>query len=319
MHHWQGHCDTATISKSYSSATILGSGRNVGGLVGYLNASTASIDQSYATGDVSTTTTGNSQAGGLIGRMAHGSVSNSYSTGTVSGATAYIGGLIGTMEAGTLTNSYTVGNLNLTGTGQTSFIGGLVGNKGTATITNSFYDKTVSAGRSDATYGKTTAEFADKATFSAWDIVEDSSSVRGYPKLRMADSGAVWTIRAPIATGGDGGGTTVDAIINAIASGIAVQPPVIPTFTPPAPPTPAPQQFSFGGQPVQLMSTPSGGTPTQVVTMQEIRQMQQDGGNGGGNPGEIRIPLMQGSLIDLVNGGVKLPENVEQEFFMAQR
>jgi len=120
-------------------------------------------------------------------------------------------------------------------------------------------------------------------------------------------------------TGGETGGTTVDAIINAIASGIAVQPPVIPTFTPPAPPTPAPQQFSFGGQPVQLMSTPNGGTPTQVVTMQEIRQMQQDGGNGGGNPGEIRIPLMQGSLIDLVNGGVKLPENVEQEFFMAQR
>jgi len=46
--------------------------------------------------------------------------------------------------------------------------------------------------------------------------------------------------------------------------------------------------------------------------------MQQEGGNG--NPiGDIRIPLMQGSLIDLVNGGVKLPENVEQEFFMAQR
>lgn len=109
-------------------------------------------------------------------------------------------------------------------------------------------------------------------------------------------------------------------IVTQITNNTAVQPPVIPNFTPPTPPTQAPQQFSFGGQRVQLMSTPSGGTPTQVVSMQEVRQMQQEGSNGGGNPsGDIRVPLMAGSLIDLVNGGVRLPSGVEQEFFMAQR
>lgn len=107
----------------------------------------------------------------------------------------------------------------------------------------------------------------------------------------------------------------ITSVITQIVNGTAVAP-VIPTLTPPTPPLQAPQQFSFDGQMVQLMSTPSGGTPTQMVSMQEVRQMQQE----GGNPSEdVRVPLMAGSLIDLINGGVHLPAGVDQEFFMAQR
>lgn len=109
-------------------------------------------------------------------------------------------------------------------------------------------------------------------------------------------------------------------IIDAIASGIAVQPPVVPNFTPPPLPS-IPQQFSFGGQAVQLMSTPLGESPTQIISLGEIRQMQQENTSGaeGVKSPDIRIPLGQNSLIQLVNGGLRLPEGIEQEFFMAQR
>ena len=73
--------------------------------------------------------------------------------------------------------------------------------------------------------------------------------------------------------------------------------------------------FSQGGQRVELTSTPlDGGTPTQVVTLGEIRKMQSSSDTSGN--ADIRVPLVKGSLIDLVNGGIKLPEGVDQEFFM---
>ncbi|MDD2230775.1 MAG: MBG domain-containing protein, partial [Candidatus Cloacimonetes bacterium] len=103
-------------------------------------------------------------------------------------------------------------------------------------------------------------------------------------------------------------------IITQIINGTAITPPVIPTFTPPTPPAQAPQQFNVGGARVQLASVPSGDTPSQLVGTQEARAMIQ-----GGEVGELRIPLGQNSGIQLVNGGVHLPEGLEQQFFMAQR
>lgn len=117
--------------------------------------------------------------------------------------------------------------------------------------------------------------------------------------------------------------TETPKIIDAIVSGVAIQPPVMPTFVQPNIifQAPRPQTFSFGGQPVQLMSTPLGDTPTQIISLGEIRQMQQEsaGGTDGVRSPDIRIPLGQNSLIQLVNGGLNLPTGIEQEFFMAQR
>jgi hypothetical protein len=133
----------------------------------------------------------------------------------------------------------------------------------------------------------------------------------------------IWTMTAASSGGGSGGGgSTPDptppsipsGVINAIVSGAAVQIPFIPNFQPQTPLAPAPQQFSFGGQQVQLLGTPLGDTPTQIVGMQEARQMLQGGGSG-----DFRVPLGQNSLIQLVNGGIRLPVGIEQEFFMAQR
>ena len=105
-----------TISSSSSSATIIGSGRCAGGLVGcagrpyegrYLN----SITDSYATGAV----TGDMLVGGLVGRFQPaGQITRSYATGAVTGrpapvvdnganvytgARGYVGGLVGYIES----------------------------------------------------------------------------------------------------------------------------------------------------------------------------------------------------------------------------
>ena len=72
------------------------------------------------------------------------------------------------------------------------------------------------------------------------------------------------------------------------------------------------------------MSTPLGDTPTQIISLSDVRQMQQesaDGSSGAATVGStnVRIPLGSNSLIQIVNGGVSLPVGVDQEFFMAQR
>jgi len=102
--------------------------------------------------------------------------------------------------------------------------------------------------------------------------------------------------------------------VTAIVNGTAITPPVLPNFVPPTPPVQAPQQFSVGGQMVQLVSIPSTDVASQLVGTPEARAMMQ-----GADVGDLKIPLGQNSQIQLVNGGVHLPDGLEQQFFMAQR
>jgi hypothetical protein len=94
---------TATISKSYSTGSVTGTGgAGAGGLVGF-NVAALVID-SYAMGAVSA-----QEAGGLVGNDAPNSISisRSYSAGTVSGTSGSTGGLIGDdQRSGTLKHDY---------------------------------------------------------------------------------------------------------------------------------------------------------------------------------------------------------------------
>jgi uncharacterized repeat protein (TIGR02543 family) len=137
--------------------TVTGRGEQVGGLAG---ASAGTVSKSYSTGSV----TGQQEVGGLVG-WNKGTVSDSYSTGSVTGPR--VGGLVGWNYGGTVSNSYSIGSV----TGDIA--GGLVG-FGNAIVSKSFWDVETSgqATSTDGT-GKTTAEMQDIATFSgvAWDIV----------------------------------------------------------------------------------------------------------------------------------------------------
>jgi hypothetical protein len=85
------------------------------------------------------TVTGTLNVGGIAGQLAGGTLTDSFSTATVSENTSgYTGGLVGQFLGGTISNSYYIGSIS-----GTSYVGGLVGNLSGATITSSYSSGTV--------------------------------------------------------------------------------------------------------------------------------------------------------------------------------
>jgi hypothetical protein len=122
-----GDVDQSGVIKNIGvmNVTVIADGA-AGGLVGY---SSGTVSNSYSSGNV----TGYGAVGGLVGTNGYGTVSNSYSTGSVTGY-EYVGGLVG-WHADTVQYSYS--GCNVTG----SFsVGGLVGyNYGSdGTVSNSY-------------------------------------------------------------------------------------------------------------------------------------------------------------------------------------
>ena len=136
------------IYQSYATGNI-NAYRTAGGLVGYMGGSdfysvaAATIDQSFATGDVETLSTESYNAtGGLVGSVYYNSrIKNSHATGDVTG-TVKTGGLIGAMSFsnaaignfGLVENSYATGSVE-----GTESVGGLIGQSDSVnTIKNSY-------------------------------------------------------------------------------------------------------------------------------------------------------------------------------------
>jgi hypothetical protein len=150
----------------------------VGGLVG--TNSNGNISNSYSTGNVS----GEDMVGGLVG-LNEGPVSNSYSTGNVTGDN-WVGGLVGSNSEGTVSNSYSTGNV----TGN-NMVGGLVGRNFKGNISNSYWDiestgQSSSAGLPDSN-GLTTSEMQGSSASSNmnFEFTSTWSTVTGdYPELQ---------------------------------------------------------------------------------------------------------------------------------------
>ena len=165
---------SGSISKSYATNTVTGTGDYTGGLVG--ENQVGSISDSYATGPVS----GQNYTGGLAGANQEGSISNSYASGLVTSQN-YSGGLIGRSVRivwdSTITNSF----WNVETTGQTLGIA-----TGDATVTN--------------VNGLTTSQFNNASNFVGWDTsVWDFSG--DAPRLK-------WETELSDPTGGGSGSTT---------------------------------------------------------------------------------------------------------------
>ncbi|WP_312440426.1 YDG domain-containing protein [Janthinobacterium sp.] len=150
-----------------------GTGALIGSNLGTVSGSFSTVSVSGAT-----------QVGGLVGVNGVGStITNSYASGAVTG-TGTIGGLVG-LNTGSLINNYASGTV----TGG-SVSGGLAGsNSGTGTSTGNFWDTTTSVKATSATgTGLTTAQMKLLSTYTApgWDlagawIVYDTNT---YPLLR---------------------------------------------------------------------------------------------------------------------------------------
>jgi len=169
------------VIKDISAVNVTVVGENhVAGLVGR---NRGIVSNSYSSGNVTGEQWG---AGGLVGTMesSRGAVSNSYSTCNVIGSSA-IGGLVGWNDQGTVSNSYSTGSV----TGDLG-VGGLVGINGRGTVSNSFWDvQTSGQTRSAGGTGKTTAKMQDITTFSGagWSII-------GVPNPGIRNSSYIWNI-----------------------------------------------------------------------------------------------------------------------------
>jgi hypothetical protein len=105
---------------------------HVGGLVGW---NEGDVSDSYSTGSV----TGDEHVGGLVG-INDGAVTNSCSTGSVTGDED-VGGLVGQNHRGNVSNSYSTGNV----TGEEA-VGGLVGVNYFGIVSNSYSSGSVAGG-----------------------------------------------------------------------------------------------------------------------------------------------------------------------------
>jgi hypothetical protein len=100
------------------------------GLFGYIDSS-AEVEN---VGFINVNITGESDVGGLVGFNYKGTVSNSYSTGNVTGESYFVGGLVGFNYYGNISNSYSTGNV----TGGKHDVGGLVGKNYKGAVSNSY-------------------------------------------------------------------------------------------------------------------------------------------------------------------------------------
>ncbi|MCB0340617.1 MAG: hypothetical protein KDD59_00140 [Bdellovibrionales bacterium] len=182
------------VEKSFASGDVTGFD-HIGGLVGLASAAMAvdpTIDQSYATGSVEAQTT---KAGGLIGTTSGAglNIENSYASGDVT-SDDYAGGLIGSVQATlNLSNNLALGIV--TGMGNK---GGLIGTTNGQTISyhQNYWNKesnpslldTSEGDTGDTSYvfGTNQTDLRQKNTFIDWDFINIWQIVDGitYPTLR---------------------------------------------------------------------------------------------------------------------------------------
>jgi hypothetical protein len=155
---------TGQIVNCSSSGSVHGD-TNVGGLVGLVADGT--VTASYSRAGVS----GNMNVGGLAGRTSDEAavISGCYASGSVMGGT-YVGGLIGQIERGRAYKSYSTGSVS-----GAQYVGGFTGYiRVLGSTTYCFWD-TQSSGQATSAgeeAGKTTAGMQTKSTFTdaGWDF-----------------------------------------------------------------------------------------------------------------------------------------------------
>ncbi|HOD84509.1 MAG TPA: phosphatidylinositol-specific phospholipase C domain-containing protein, partial [Phycisphaerae bacterium] len=143
-----------------------------------------SVSYSWSSGSVGSSTFAAEGAalGGLVGVLS-GTITDSYSTATVTVSTSeeFAGGLVGDLRSGGLIKDcYAAGHVSAI-----ALSGELVGPGQTGTVENSYYDSDVSPGVGGRGTPKTTAEMRQQATFSDWDFTNVWSIDEGnsYPTI----------------------------------------------------------------------------------------------------------------------------------------
>ena len=157
-----GYLEEGDLRDCGASGNVSGN-RSVGGLVGELKE--GSITRCRASGNVQ----GIQQVGGLVGRLDNGELHDVYATGAVNGDES-VGGLIGEFRDFGVINAYAAGMV--TGNDE---VGGLVGDERRGDFMNSYWDiqttgQSSSGSSSFDVQGRMIDDFGEQANFPFWDF-----------------------------------------------------------------------------------------------------------------------------------------------------
>jgi hypothetical protein len=150
-----GDNEGTILNSSSSTSTMSLSGTSIGGLVGLNNGGT--INGCFASGGTSAKKD-HVTAGGLVGEVIDGNISNSYATGSVlDKGDSGIGGLVGFFQNTAISTSYSTGAVTGNSSGD---VGGFIGVLSTGAVSDDYWNKTTSkdkdgVGRSKKTHGIT--------------------------------------------------------------------------------------------------------------------------------------------------------------------
>ncbi len=168
--------NTGTIGQSYATAAVTGSGGNVGGLAG---TNTGTITQSYVTGSV---TGGGGSTGGFVGlNNLNGSITDSYTTASVTQGNS-VAGFVGMNDgSATIARSYATGLIS--GRGR-FYTGGFIGIVAGGTASSSYWDTgTTGQDSSDGPVdGLATTDAFSSASYSGFDFDNTWYMVEGYTR-----------------------------------------------------------------------------------------------------------------------------------------
>ncbi|ADO78055.1 GLUG motif-containing protein [Halanaerobium praevalens] len=296
------------IKNSYAASDFeLPNSEIIGGLVGY--GIDSKIENSYFKGQIR----GSRFIGGLAGRMEKrlqppGTIENSYAQAKII-ADDYAAGLVGILRNEKILNSYAavemisqgenIGGLFLTEPDRTLAARLSIPELPENEIVASFYDKNLNPDALGETeYGKTTKELKDFATFkeAGWEIKKKFGNKNDYPELIFNENSARWIIE--VAREIDGSEFikdiyTVVLVVNDDFINNLNEDPVL----------------AIGTEQVYLSELSRGGNDEGSTNNSEAANP---------NNNLIRVRVDKDSLIELINGGISLPEGVEQVFYLAE-
>jgi pectin methylesterase-like acyl-CoA thioesterase len=151
-----GYIENAVIKNlGIENVFISTAGENAGGLAGSMSDST--ITNCYSTGTITIAYSSSSEnsAGGIVGAKPGGSITNCYSSCAIdilSGGYCYGGGLVGRQFEGSIADCYSTGAVTCKTSTSVSYAGGLVGHQWNGSIVNCFNTGLITATSSDSLY-----------------------------------------------------------------------------------------------------------------------------------------------------------------------
>ncbi len=134
-----GQADSATIEACANYATVTGTSRNVGGIVGRLNGKSAARSTVLRCANFGTISNGtNNFSAGIVGTAYYTTLSECYNVGSATGNR--VGGILGQTDSNTtVTSCYNAGAIKLAAAGNYNYAGSLIGYNDGGSVSNCYY------------------------------------------------------------------------------------------------------------------------------------------------------------------------------------